>query len=150
ATVADIDNPKQLTYMIASHLPLKTKEKQHIIEIDNVMNRMRHLLHLISNEKKVLDLEHKIGKRVQTSMEQTQKEYYLREQLKAIQEELGEAEGKLSEVEQLRADIFEAKMPDHITEVALKELSRFEKIPQSAAESSVIRNYLDWLIDLPW
>lgn len=150
ATVADIDNPKQLTYIIASHLPLKTKEKQHILEIDNVMNRMRHLLQLISNEKKVLDLEHKIGKRVQTSMEQTQKEYYLREQLKAIQEELGETEGKLSEVEQLRSDIFEAKMPDHITDVALKELSRFEKIPQSAAESSVIRNYLDWLIDLPW
>src|SRR5699024_6812204 len=77
ATVADIDNPSQLTYIIASHLPLKTKEKQVILEIDHVMNRMRHLLKLITDEKKVLDLEHKIGKRVQSSMEQTQKEYYL-------------------------------------------------------------------------
>ncbi|HLR65175.1 MAG TPA: endopeptidase La [Pseudogracilibacillus sp.] len=150
ASVADIDDPNKVTYIIASHLPLKTKEKQIVLEIDNVMNRMRHLLHLISKEQKVLDIEQKIGKRVQTSMEQTQKEYYLREQMKAIQEELGDQEGKLSEVDQLRKDIFEANMPEHVEKVALKELDRFEKIPQTSAESTVVRNYLDWLIDIPW
>src|SRR5699024_3536612 len=92
----------------------------------------------------------KIGKRVQTSMEQTQKEYYLREQMRAIEEEIGDQEGKLSEVDQLSKDIFEANMPEHVEKVALKELDRFEKIPQTSAESTVVRNYLDWLIDIPW
>lgn len=150
ATVSDIDEPSRLTFMIASHLPIKVKEKQELLEIDNVKERMQHLLTIITNEKKVLDLERKIGKRVQTSMEQTQKEYYLREQLKAIQKELGEGDGKLSEVDQLREKIMERKMPERVSAVALKELDRFEKIPQSSAESSVIRNYIDWLISLPW
>lgn len=150
ATVSDIDEPSRLAFMIASHLPIKVKEKQELLEIDNVKDRMQHLLTIITNEKKVLDLERKIGKRVQTSMEQTQKEYYLREQLKAIQKELGEGDGKLSEVDQLREKIREREMPDRVSEVALKELDRFERIPQTSAESSVIRNYIDWLISLPW
>lgn len=150
ATVSDIDEPSRLAFMIASHLPIKVKEKQELLEIDNVKDRMQHLLTIITNEKKVLDLERKIGKRVQTSMEQTQKEYYLREQLKAIQKELGEGDGKLSEVDQLREKIRERGMPDRVSEVALKELDRFERIPQTSAESSVIRNYIDWLISLPW
>ncbi|MEI3605850.1 endopeptidase La [Pseudogracilibacillus sp. SE30717A] len=150
ATVSDIDEPSRLAFMIASHLPIKVKEKQELLEKDNVKERMQHLLTIITNEKKVLDLERKIGKRVQTSMEQTQKEYYLREQLKAIQKELGEGDGKLSDADQLREKITERKMPERITETALKELDRFERVPQSSAESSVIRNYIDWLISLPW
>src|SRR5690625_3957606 len=150
ATVSDIDEPSRLTYIISSHLPIKVKEKQEILEIDNVKDRMQYLLTIISNEKKVLDLERKIGKRVQSAMEQTQKEYYLREQLKAIQKELGDTDGKLSEVDQLRDEIMKAEMPERITNVALKELDRFEKIPQSSGESAVIRNYLDWFISLPW
>ena len=150
ATLVDIDEPNRLSFMIASHLPIKMKDKQSLLEIDDVIERMKLLLTILANEKKVLNLERKIGKRVQTSMEQTQKEYYLREQLKAIQKELGETEGKLSEVDQLRADIVEAKMPENVEEVALKELQRFERVPQSSGESSVIRNYLDWLIALTW
>lgn len=150
ATVQDIEEPSRLAFIIASHLPIKIKDKQELLEIDNVKDRMQHLLTIITNEKKVLDLERKIGKRVQTSMEQTQKEYYLREQLKAIQKELGEGDGKLSDVDQLREDIMEANMPERVTEVALKELDRFERVPQSSAESSVIRNYIDWLTSLPW
>src|SRR5699024_10580329 len=111
---------------------------------------MQYLLTILSNEKKILKLERKIGKRVQTSMEQTQKEYYLREQMKAIQKELGETDGKAGEVKELREKITEREMPEKIMEVALKELDRFEKVPQSSAESSVIRNYLEWLISLPW
>lgn len=150
ATVADVDEPSRLSFMIASHLPIKVKEKQTILEIDAIKERMHYLLTILSNEKKVLDLEQKIGKRVQTSMEQTQKEYYLREQMKAIQKELDESDGKLSENEQLREDIIERNMPEKVTESALKELERYERVPQSSAESSIIRNYLDWLIALPW
>lgn len=150
ATVLDVHEPRLLTFMIASQLPINMKEKQELLEIDDVEERMLYLLKIIADEKKVLHLEHKIGKRVQTSMEKTQKEYYLREQLKAVQNELGESEGKLSEVEQLKTKIVEREMPEKINEIALKELERYERIPQSSAESSVIRTYLDWLIDLPW
>src|SRR5699024_3943105 len=100
-------------------------------------------------EKKVLDIERKIGQRVKTSMEKTQKEYYLREQLKAIQKELGDRDGKTGEVGDLRERIEESDMPERILEVALKELRRYEKVPQNSAESSLIRNYLEWLITLP-
>lgn len=150
ATVSDIEESGRLADIVASHLTLKIKDKQQILEIINVTDRMKHLIKIISNEKKVLDLEKKIGQRVKNSMEKTQKEYYLREQLKAIQKELGDKDGKTSEVDQLREKIEKSNMPEHIMEVALKELGRYEKVPQSSAESSVIRNYLDWLILLPW
>src|SRR5690625_608276 len=150
ATVSDIDKSGSLADIIASHLPLKIKDKQKLLEITNVKDRLQQLIKLISNEKKVLDLEKKIGQRVKTSMEKTQKEYYLREQLKAIQKELGEKDGKTGEVGQLKEEIEQSDMPERILEVAMKELDRFEKVPQSSAESAVIRNYLEWLIALPW
>ncbi|MGY0693158.1 endopeptidase La [Virgibacillus sp. FSP13] len=150
ATVSDIDEPGRLADITASHLSLKLKDKQDLLEMENVKDRLNHLIELISNEKKVLDLEKKIGQRVKTSMEKTQKEYYLREQLKAIQNELGEKDGKSGEVSDLRDKIENSDMPDRIQEVALKELDRYEKVPQSSAESTVIRNYLEWLLALPW
>ncbi|WP_010651067.1 endopeptidase La [Oceanobacillus massiliensis] len=149
-TVEDIDEAGRLADIISSHLTLKVKDKQEILESINVPERIKLLIKLISNEKKVLDLEKKIGQRVKTSMEKTQKEYYLREQLKAIQKELGERDGKTSEVDQLREKIEQSDMPENVMEVALKELGRYEKVPQTSAESSVIRNYLEWLIVLPW
>ncbi|RLL47946.1 endopeptidase La [Oceanobacillus piezotolerans] len=150
ATVVDIEEPGRLADIIASHLALKVKEKQDILEIKQVPKRMQMLIRLISNEKKVLDLEKKIGQRVKTSMEKTQKEYYLREQLKAIQKELGDKDGKTGEVEDLREKIEQSDMPEHIMEIALKEVARYEKVPQSSGESSIIRNYIDWLLALPW
>ncbi|WP_068674528.1 endopeptidase La [Oceanobacillus sp. Castelsardo] len=150
ATVIDIEEPGRLADIIASHLSLKVKEKQEILEIQDVKQRIKKLIHYISNEKKVLDLEKKIGQRVKSSMEKTQKEYYLREQLKAIQKELGDKDGKTGEVDSLREKIEGSDMPEHIMEVALKELGRYEKVPQSSGESSVIRNYLEWLLVLPW
>lgn len=149
-TVADIDHPSRLADIIASHLSVKTKEKQALLEMANVTKRLHHIVNLITNEKKVLDIERKIGQRVKSSMEKTQKEYYLREQLKAIQKELGDRDGKTGEVGDLHDRIDESDMPDDIRAVALKELGRYEKIPQNSAESSVIRNYLDWLLTLPW
>ncbi|HLR75052.1 MAG TPA: endopeptidase La, partial [Virgibacillus sp.] len=150
ATVSDIEEPGRLADMVASHLSLKVKDKQQLLEITDVTERLQQLISLISNEKKVLNLEKKIGQRVKTSMEKTQKEYYLREQLKAIQKELGDQDGKTGEVSQLKEEIEASDMPEHIVEVAMKELDRFEKVPQTSAESSVIRNYLDWLISIPW
>ncbi|HLT54539.1 MAG TPA: endopeptidase La [Bacillota bacterium] len=150
ATVADIEDPGRMADIIASHLALKVREKQDILETIDVTDRLHKLLSIISNEKKVLDLEKKIGQRVRSSMEKTQKEYYLREQLKAIQKELGEKDGKSGEISQLKEEIEQSQMPEHVREAALKELSRYEKVPQSSAESAVIRNYLDWLISLPW
>ncbi|MFY4774695.1 endopeptidase La [Metabacillus sp. RGM 3146] len=150
ATVADIDEPGRLADIIASHLPLKLKEKQDILETVDVKERLNKVIDIIHNEKEVLQLEKKIGQRVKRSMERTQKEYYLREQMKAIQKELGDKEGKTGEVSSLSEKIEAAQMPEHVKETALKELDRYEKVPSSSAESAVIRNYIDWLISLPW
>ncbi|GGN58160.1 MULTISPECIES: endopeptidase La [Oceanobacillus] len=149
-SVVDMEDPARAADIISSHLSIKLKEKQTLLEMTNVTERMQHIISLITNEKKVLSIEKKIGERVKTSMEKTQKEYYLREQLKAIQKELGDRDGKSGEVSELREKIDESDMPEHIYEIALKELGRYEKVPQSSGESSVIRNYLDWLLDLPW
>ena len=150
ATVADIEEPSHLADAISSHLSLKIKEKQELLEIVEVKARLERLIGILSNEQEVLWIEQKIGQRVKKSMERTQKEYYLREQMKAIQKELGDREGKDGEVLDLKEDIESSAMPDSIKETALKELDRYEKLPSSSAESGVIRNYIDWLLKLPW
>lgn len=150
ATVVDVEEPGRLADLISSHLPIKTKQKQEILEIVSVKERLHTLLSIIQDEQELLNLEKKIGQQVKRSMERTQKEYFLREQMKAIQTELGDKEGKGGEVEELRSKIAEAGMPKETEAAALKELDRYEKLPASSAESGVIRNYLDWLLDLPW
>ncbi|MFP7471748.1 endopeptidase La [Niallia taxi] len=150
ATVSDMEEPGRMADIIASHLPIKLKEKQQILETLDNKERMNHVIDIIHNEKEVLNLEKKIGQRVKKSMERTQKEYYLREQMKAIQKELGDKDGKSGEVSTLSEKIEQAGMPEHVKAVALKELDRYEKIPSTSAESSVIRNYIDWLLALPW
>ncbi|MEI2365780.1 endopeptidase La [Niallia circulans] len=150
AAVSDMEEPGRMADIIASHLPIKLKEKQQILETLNNKQRMNYVIDIIQNEKEVLNLEKKIGQRVKKSMERTQKEYYLREQMKAIQKELGDKDGKTGEVSTLLEKIEEAGMPDHVKVTALKELDRYEKVPTTSAESSVIRNYIDWLLALPW
>lgn len=150
ATVQDIDEPGRLADIITSYLPLKLKEKQEILETIDIKKRLSRVVEILNNEKEVLLLERKIDQRVRRSIERTQKEYYLREQMKAIQKELGEKDGKDGEIEELREKIKAAKMPEHVEKTALKELDRYEKVPAASAESSVIRTYLDWLIALPW
>ncbi|MFD1414028.1 endopeptidase La [Oceanobacillus jeddahense] len=149
-TVGDIDNPGRLADMITSHLSLKLNDKQDILECFDVTERIHKLLDIIADERKILSIEKKIGQKIKTSMEKTQKEYYLREQLKVIQKELGDRDGRSGDLEQLRTKIEQSDMPERITNVAMKELGRYEKVPQSSAESSVIRNYIEWLIALPW
>ncbi|MGN4424169.1 endopeptidase La [Bacillus cereus group sp. MYBK30-1] len=150
ATVADVEEPGRLADLIASHLPIKTKQKQEILEIVSVKERLHTLISIIQDEQELLSLEKKIGQKVKRSMERTQKEYFLREQMKAIQTELGDKEGKGGEVEELREKIEQSGMPEETMKAALKELDRYEKLPVSSAESGVIRNYIDWLLALPW
>ncbi|MED3649301.1 endopeptidase La [Heyndrickxia sporothermodurans] len=149
-TVADIEEPGRMADIIASHLPLKLPHKQEVLETVDIKQRLNKVIEIIHNEKEVLNLEKKIGQRVKKSMERTQKEYYLREQMRAIQKELGDKEGKTGEVAEFSEKIENAGMPEHVKNTALKELDRYEKVPTTSAESSVIRNYLDWLISLPW
>ncbi len=150
ASVKDINEPGHFADVIAANLPLKLAQKQELLELTSVKDRLLKLIEILNNEQEVLGLEKKIGQRVKKSMEKTQKEYYLREQMKAIQKELGDKEGRSGEVSTLREKIEEVDMPAAIKEKALKELDRYEKMPSNSAESSVLRNYLDWLVQLPW
>jgi len=150
AAVSDIEEPGRLADVICSHLPLKLKDKQMILETVDVRERLGSLLTLLNNEQEVLELERKIGQRVKKQMEKTQKEYYLREQMKAIQKELGEKEGRGHEIEELRNQLKEAELPEKVHEKVEKEIDRLEKMPSASAEGSVIRNYIDWLLGLPW
>ncbi|HEY4553877.1 MAG TPA: LON peptidase substrate-binding domain-containing protein, partial [Bacillaceae bacterium] len=122
ATVADIEEPGRMADIIASHLPLRLTEKQAILETVDVKRRLGNIIEIIHNEKEVLNLEKKIGQRVKQSMERTQKEYYLREQMKAIQKELGDKEGKTGEIAELTERIEKAGMPEHVRKTAFKEL----------------------------
>lgn len=150
ASVHDIEEPGRLADVIASHLSLKIKDKQDILGIIHVRKRLEKVLEILSNEKEVLELERKIGQRVKKSMEKTQKEYYLREQMKAIQKELGDKEGRVGEVELLREELSKSDVPEPISVKIEKELDRYEKMPPTSAEGSVIRTYIDWLLALPW
>lgn len=150
AAVSDIEEPGRVSDLIASHLPLKISDKQMLLETIDVQQRLEKLLVIIHNEKEVLELEKKISSRVKKQMEKTQKEYYLREQMKAIQRELGEKEGRLAEVEELREQLQDFSAPDEVIEKVEKEIDRLEKIPTTSAEGGVIRTYVEWLLELPW
>ncbi|MDF2723800.1 MAG: DNA-binding protein [Paenibacillus sp.] len=150
AEVADIAEAGRLADVITSHLSLKIKDKQEILETVGVRERLERLLQFLNNEREVLELERKINQRVKKQMEKTQKEYFLREQMKAILKELGEKEGRDGEAEELRTQLEEAGVPDKVREKIEKEIDRLEKMPATSAEGAVIRNYVDWLLALPW
>ncbi|TNJ66481.1 endopeptidase La [Paenibacillus hemerocallicola] len=150
SAVSDIEEPGRLADVITSHLSLKIKDKQEILETVEVRQRLEKLLGFLNNEREVLELERKINQRVKKQMEKTQKEYYLREQMKAIQKELGDKEGRAGEAEELRSQLEEAGVPDKVREKIEKEIDRLEKMPATSAEGAVIRNYVDWLLALPW
>ena len=149
-SVVDIEEPGRLTDVISSHLPLKVAEKQEILSIFNIKKRLDFLIIRLHDEQEVMALEKKINTKVKQAMERTQKEYFLREQMKAIQQELGDRDGKTGEVSDLRQRIQASGMPESTTNVALKELDRYEKLPAASAESGVIRNYVEWLVSIPW
>lgn len=148
--VVSLEEPGRLADVVASHLNLKLTDKQAVLEAVDIKERLNILCDILAKEKEVLELERKISLRVRKQMEKSQKEYYLREQMKAIQKELGEKDEKMAEVEELRQKIAAAKLPKEVRERALKEVERLEKMPPMVAEATVVRNYLDWLLALPW
>lgn len=149
-SVVTLEDPNRLADVIASHLALKVSDKQEVLEAVDIKDRLELLCKILANEMEILELERKINARVRKQMEKTQREYYLREQLKAIQKELGEKEERLAEGEEYREKIEKANMPEEIKEKAIKEVERLEKMPPMVAEATVVRNYLDWLLALPW
>ncbi|GIN11608.1 Lon protease 1 [Shouchella clausii] len=149
-SLRETTDPELFSDIVAANLTLKLTQKQELLELIDVNKRLHKLIERLGNEQEVLGLERKIGQRVKKAMEKTQKEYYLREQMKAIQKELGDREGRTGEIAELREKIDAAGMPEHVYEKAIKELGRYEKMPANAGESSILRTYLDWLIQLPW
>ncbi|NLJ71894.1 MAG: endopeptidase La [Syntrophomonadaceae bacterium] len=149
-TVIAIEEPGRLADVVASHLNLKINEKQEILEAYEVTKRLELVCEIIAKEMEVLELERKINARVRKQMEKTQKEYFLREQMKAIQKELGDRDDGLNEIEELKEKILKLKLPKEAHDKAFKELERLEKMPPMVAEAVVVRNYLDWILSLPW
>ncbi|MDD2401460.1 MAG: endopeptidase La [Clostridia bacterium] len=148
--IITMDEPGRLADSMVSYLALKMPEKQAILECIDIKQRLEKLSVTIAAELEILELERRISLRVHKQMEKTQKEYYLREQMKAIQKELGERDERGTETEEYREKIKEAKLLPEVEAKALKEVSRLEKMPAMMAESAVIRNYLDWLLAIPW
>lgn len=150
ASVTHIGDPGRLADVIAGHFVIRLKDKQMLLETVDITTRLNKLLELLNNEGEVLEMEKKIGQRVKRQMEKTHKEYYLREQMKAIQKELGDKEGRVGEIEELRVQLKELELPRKIFEKVDKEIDRLEKIPFISAEGAVVRNYIDWLLQISW
>jgi ATP-dependent Lon protease len=148
--VANLDDPTTLSYLVSSSLRLSVQERQELLEESDLEARLRRLTVLVNRELELLELGAKIQSDVQEDMEQGQREFFLRQQLKAIREELGEGDDEQAEVEELRRQLEEADPPPEIRTAAERELSRLERIPSASAEHAVIRTYLDWLVTIPW
>jgi len=148
--VANIDDPAALGHLIAGALRISTEEKQELLEEVNVAARLRRLSQILARELEVVQIGSQIQSQVQSEVDKGQREFFLRQQLKAIQEELGEEDEQQAEVNELRQRVEEAELPEHALKAAERELSRLEKLPPAAAEHGVIRTYLEWLVELPW
>lgn len=148
--VANVEDPEALGHMIAGSLRIKVEEKQELLEERNVTERLRKLSSILARELEVMELGSKIQSEVQSGIDKNQREYFLREQMKAIQRELGEEDETQAEVNELRRQMEEAELPDEARKAAERELSRLERLPPAAAEYGVIRTYLEWIVSLPW
>jgi ATP-dependent Lon protease len=148
--VANLDDPAELAHMIAGALRIKTDEKQQLLEERDVARRLRLLSELLARELELVEIGTRIQSQVQSEMDKGQREYFLRQQLKAIQDELGEVDEMQAEAEELRQQIEAAGLPEHALKQAERELERFERLPPQSAEHGVIRTYLEWLASLPW
>jgi len=148
--VANIDDPSALGHLIAGALRISTEEKQELLEQVDVAARLRRLSQILARELEVVQLGSQIQSQVESEVDKGQREFFLRQQLKAIQDELGEGDEQQAEVNELRQRVEEAELPEHAQKAAERELGRLEKLPPAAAEHGVIRTYLEWLVELPW
>jgi len=149
-SLAGIDQPGRLADTVAAHMALKLPEKQKVLEIHDVRKRLEHVLGLVDGEIDVLRIEKRIRGRVKQQMEKSQREYYLNEQMKAIQKELGEMEDAPNELVELEQKIGSAGMPKEAKEKATSELNKLKLMSPMSAEATVVRNYIDWLVKVPW
>ena len=149
-SLSSIDDPRRLADSVAGHLHLRNQEKQKILEIGNDRERLEHLLGIIESEVDLLQVEKRIRGRVKKQMEKSQREYYLNEQMKAIQNELGEIEDAPNEMEELQQKVEQAGMPKEAREKADSELKKLRMMSPMSAEATVVRNYIDWLLQVPW
>ena len=150
AAAMNLDSPRQLAYFVAMNLRLELEQRQQYLEIDSVAEKFRTVITYLSKEVEVLELGRKIQNDAQEQMTKAQKDYYLREQLRAIQKQLGEESPEEAEIADLRGKVQNSGMPEEALKEAERELSRLEKIPSASPEHGVIRTYLDWLTALPW
>ena len=148
--IKQLKDPSQIADNIASHLNTNINEKQNLFETLDVKKRLNMIFKIIENEASIIGVEKRIRGRVKTQMEKTQREYYLNEQLKAIQKELGEIEDGKDETSSLHRAILKSKMPKEITKKCMAELKKLKNMSPMSAEATVVRNYLDWMVDLPW
>ena len=149
-SVNQIDDPSKLADTVASHLAIKISEKQELLEVDSVIERLERVLGFMEAEIGVLQVEKKIRNRVKRQMEKTQREYYLNEQMKAIQKELGEGEDGRDELAELEEKIKKTKLTKEAEEKSMAELKKLKNMSPMSAEATVVRNYLDWMLSIPW
>ncbi len=149
-SISSIDEPGRLVDTIASHMSLQLQEKQNLLELASLQARIEHLMALIESEIDLFQVEKRIRGRVKKQMEKSQREYYLNEQMKAIQKEMGELEDVPNEAEALKQRIDDAGMPKDAKDKALSELNKLKLMSPMSSEASVVRTYLDWMIDIPW
>jgi len=149
-SLSGIEQPGRLADTVAAHMSLKLNEKQKVLEIEDVRKRLEHVMGLIDGEIDMLQIEKRIRGRVKQQMEKSQREYYLNEQMKAIQKELGEMEDAPNEIADLEQKIEDSGMPKEAREKATSELSKLKMMSPMSAEAAVVRNYIDWLVKVPW
>ncbi len=150
ASISSLDDPSHLADAIAAHLTVKLDEKQSILETLDSAERLEKIYSLMRSEIEILNIEKKIRNRVKKQMEKTQKDYYLTEQMRAIQKEMGEKDDNISELKELEETIKKKKMSEEATTKSMKELKKLKMMPPMSAEVTVVRNYIDWMISLPW
>lgn len=148
--VENIEDPGRVADLVASNIGLKTEQSQEMLEITDPIQRLKRIGEIMSREIELLTVQQKIQSEARGEIDKTQREYFLREQLKAIQKELGDIDERAEEIKEFRRKIEEAKMPEKVLKEAEKQLKRLEKMHPDSAESATVRTYLDWLVELPW
>ena len=148
--VMTLDDPLQVVYTVANFQRLELAEAQELLELDSVSEKLHKLVNFLTRELEMLEIGQRIQNQARSEIEKVQREYFLREQMKAIRSELGEDEDQAAEIDEFRRQIDEAGMPEEAGKQARRELDRMAHLPSAAAEYGVIRTYLDWMVSLPW
>jgi ATP-dependent Lon protease len=149
-TIAAIDDPSKLADVVASHINLKLEEKQKILEIFDINERLEAIYAMILSEIEILEVEEKIKRRVKKQMEKTQKDYYLNEQMRAIQKEMGEKDEFKNEIAELEKRLKQKKLSEEAAKKVRQEIKKLQMMAPMSAEATVVRNYIDWILDMPW